>query len=941
MISVIVLILAGFDILYWQLEPNIATYNNISLHTRAYLIIKSFSLVGIDLLLILLGWLFKQAKPKLKLLVELWFSTVILGVVVTTILALANNNVEISDFYNAVFPYIRNITYLNVGVTIGYLVIHFIKKASTNYITPFLLAILVIPSIINGNNFGFQNGDNPLFYALVFLLGRYTLNNDFLTHFFEKKTKIILGLTALSALLFIQQLIRPNFNLDDLLKYTNTSNILIVLIALLLAQWIVKYSDFKLSIKYLFNYLTLIQNTAIIVVATNLKTTGNSFETAVFAFTIIAISLVIAWIWGKCFTVQTTFNNRLPLKQQLKEFWPKTKPLLLMVAIAYVISFVLQAGLNSFDDYKNAITILATRQSMLWLSTLIVFLAIQFIYVLTKKYWLSISLVALFNLIFFFANKAKVEARQEPILPSDLSELTAINQLTHMVSPILLIGVVVAIVVMIALAVFLDHKKAINLHYSYRQMIIYLLLLPSLLGSSYFWNTNQAVNNLLHGLDDEPTFYSQLDGARKNGPIVQFLNNVHAQIMDEPNGYNKATIDNIVKQYKLSANNINQTRTNNIKDQTIIFNLSESFADPSRVPGVKLQQTPIPYINSLKKQTTSGLMISSGYGGGTANMEWMSLTGHNLGSLFPTLSIPYTQLVPRQQHVYSFVNSFNHAVGIHPFYGTFYSRIANYKKYGFNRFYYFDNPKYKIRHQKYIDHSQYLSDYTAYANVMDELNRYHKGQFINLMTMQNHQPYDQHSYHNLKQYSPSAVSNGTNVDSLNDYVTGLHYTDIAVKQFIKEINQINRPITVVFYGDHLPGGIYGNDMTVDNLPLHETDYFIYSNKYARQHGAKNINVNQKVVDPNDFMAMTLEQTNSKVNWYQALLTNMYHQLPAVAANPNITDEDAKSRNEFVGQDKQLVSYKSLSAKQKQLWHDYQLVQYDMLAGKGYAFKYLK
>ena len=51
-----------------------------------------------------------------------------------------------------------------------------------------------------------------------------------------------------------------------------------------------------------------------------------------------------------------------------------------MVAIAYVISFVLQAGLNSFDDYKNAITILATRQSMLWLSTLIVFLAIQFIY---------------------------------------------------------------------------------------------------------------------------------------------------------------------------------------------------------------------------------------------------------------------------------------------------------------------------------------------------------------------------------------------------------------------------------------------------------------------------------------------------------------------------------------------------------------------------------
>ena len=174
MISVIVLILAGFGVLYWQLEPNIATYNNISLHTRAYLIIKSFSLIGIDLLLILLGWLFKQAKPKLKLLIELWFSTVILGLIVTTILTLANSNVEISDFYNAVFPYLRNITYLNVGITIGYLVVYFIKKASTNYITPFLLVILAIPSMINGNNFGFQNGDNPLFLAIKFATNNAT-----------------------------------------------------------------------------------------------------------------------------------------------------------------------------------------------------------------------------------------------------------------------------------------------------------------------------------------------------------------------------------------------------------------------------------------------------------------------------------------------------------------------------------------------------------------------------------------------------------------------------------------------------------------------------------------------------------------------------------------------------------------------------------------------
>lgn len=890
--------------------------------------------------MILLGWLFKQAKPKLKTLIELWFSTLILGTIITVILSLMNNNVQINDFYNSLFPYLRNITYLAIGVSIGYVETHFIKKASINYISFFILCLLIIPSLINGNNFGWQNGDNPIFYSLLFLLGYFSLNNKILSNLTNKKIKSITWLIILSAILFLQQFIRPNFNLNELLKYTNPSNILIVLLALLLAQLIVKYSNFQLNIKYIFNYLTLIQTTAIVTVANNLKTTGNSFETVIFTLTIIILNFAIAWIWEKCFIVQIKFNHSLSLKEQLKQFSKKAKPIFLMVIIAYSIAFLLQIGLSSLTDYKNIITIFATCQSMLWLSTLIIFLAIQFIYVITRKYWLSINLVILFNLIFFFANKAKVEARQEPILPSDLSELTAINQLTHMVSPVLLFGVTIAMIIIIILAIILDYKKPVKLHYDYRQMTIYLLLLPILLISSYFWNTNQAMNNLLHGLDDEPTFYSQLDGARKNGPIVQFLNNVHAQIMDEPNGYNKNAIQNIVKQYNLTAANINKNRTNNISDQTIIFNLSESFADPNRVPGVHLKQTPIPYINSLKNKTTSGLMISSSYGGGTANMEWMSLTGHNLGSLFPTLSIPYTQLVPRQKHVYSIVNNFNHAVGIHPFYGTFYSRIANYKKYGFNQFYYIGSQN-KIKHQKRIDNSQYLSDYTAYDNVMDELNRYHKGQFINLMTMQNHQPYDQHSYNNLKQFAPVNISNGTNVDSLNDYVTGLHYTDMALKQFINKIDKINRPITILFYGDHLPGGIYGNDMTVDNLPLHETDYFIYSNKFAREHGSKNLTTNQKVVDPNDFMAMILEQTNSKVNWYQALLTNMYHQLPAVAANPNITDEKAKSRNEFVDQNKQLVSYKSLSAKQKQLWHDYQLIQYDMLAGKGYAFKYLK
>ena len=39
-------------------------------------------------------------------------------------------------------------------------------------------------------------------------------------------------------------------------------------------------------------------------------------------------------------------------------------------------------------------------------------------------------------------------------------------------------------------------------------------------------------------------------------------------------------------------------------------------------------------------------MISSGLGGGTANMEYMTLTGLPVSNFSPTIATPYTQVVP-------------------------------------------------------------------------------------------------------------------------------------------------------------------------------------------------------------------------------------------------------------------------------------------------------
>ena len=226
--------------------------------------------------------------------------------------------------------------------------------------------------------------------------------------------------------------------------------------------------------------------------------------------------------------------------------------------------------------------------------------------------------------------------------------------------------------------------------------------------------------------------------------------------------------------------------------------------------------------------------------------------------------------------------------------------------------------------------------------MLDQLTNYHGGRFINLVTMQNHFPYNQHFYNEISKYQATKVSAGTDKSSVNDFATGIHHTDEAMKQFITAIDQIKKPITVVFYGDHLPE-IYGNEMTKDGLKLHETDYFIYSNRYAREHGARNYKQKTAYVAPNDFIAMAAKQTNSKVNWYQALLTRVYEQLPVITedvqASGNVNAYNSNSR--FITQKGKILKENQLTKKQKTLLHDYRLVQYDVTAGKHYVVKTMK
>ena len=595
--------------------------------------------------------------------------------------------------------------------------------------------------------------------------------------------------------------------------------------------------------------------------------------------------------------------------------------------------------ITTASNVNAVVWLVGTKLGALILTTIFIDAFFTILYFVTTRYWVSLITTSTVVIAWAVANKIKLDLRGEPIYPSELSEVTNADSLLSMIGGQKTLSMILlALAAVIALMVFCEVKFKVKKRGNWKQRGMWALAsLALFMTPKWFNHQGSAIYRLNRAFDNKQSFRNPERDIQVNGPILNFLNYIDLQIMDKPSNYSKSQIQKLYEKYQKVADQINKTRTNDLSKQTVIFNLSESFIDPYTFPTIKFAKgtkDPISYIHSLKKTTTYGSMLSAGYGGGTANMEWESLTGFNMGSFSTTLT-PYVQVVPQYQYYPTIGANSNYSSAVHPFIGTYYSRIEDYKRFKFNKFVYLGS-KYKIVEQKKLGTSSYNSDFTTYANGLRQINSRKGGQFINLISIQNHMPYNNwypKNYYAGK-ISGDLFDDGSIRTQVATYIMGTHYTDQAVKKFIKQIDKIKKPITLVFYGDHYPSIVSQSYTSKYPVQMHSTRYFIYSNKYARQHGAKaKLTSKTNYVNTSDFIAMMLEQTNSKVTAYQALLTEVHKKLPALTIS--YSDDTGFT---LVDQKGKEVDPKTLTNSQQALLKDYEMIQYDMTAGSAYALK---
>lgn len=579
-----------------------------------------------------------------------------------------------------------------------------------------------------------------------------------------------------------------------------------------------------------------------------------------------------------------------------------------------------------------------------YFSVLVGLILFIFIIVLINHLFIGIATYWVLVIVAFIAEYMKMKARNEPILYSDLSEVTAVGGLTQMVDKTLLFGAIVTILVLIVIVVGLEtwvrkkrtSKFAESVHgMMFQKMGERLLVLCAsvvLLGSPFLASadSNRA---LLEHFGYQWQSVNTGDDTMVNGPVMTFVSNIATVIMREPAGYSAKSMAKLDQKYEKYAAEINKTRTNNLAGQTVITLLSESLTDPNKVDALKYTGTDVyKNINQIKKNAVmSGTMLSSGYGGGTANIEYMTLAGFPLNTYAPEMVVPYTQLVPFADKVPTLPGLFDKREVIHPYVGTFYNRRDAYKKMAIQKFYTTDGQKYKYpaSYAGTLGDSGYTADKNSYRYLLKKIAKSSNkdSQFLQLMTMQNHMPYNPGEYgkNNYKVISPTLSD--TAREQIETYITGVHYTDVATKNLIAKLDRLQRPVTLIFYGDHWPGVFTFVDPNKQQERSHETDYFIYQNKAAQEQSKQNLNKHERAyASPSDFPALALQATNSKVSPLVALQTKIVKELPAFANY---------QRNRFVDNNGHQLSTKDLTKQQKMLLHDLKLVQYDLSSGNHY------
>ena len=574
-------------------------------------------------------------------------------------------------------------------------------------------------------------------------------------------------------------------------------------------------------------------------------------------FKISGFTFIPVWFWIIYFSIILVINYLLTLIAGFVlprfKYW-KGSLLSLTVSITALLLGMFINGALSYITYDY-----------FFLNWIIVFIVCNIINCLSVHY-IGTIIGSGIVLLWYCANYFVILFRGKPITPSDLFAIQTAGEVAGGYSIVPTWKMIVSILIWLGMCIALVivsrregkrvsiQKRTIGIGVS---VIAFILCLHNPIYSSlntFVWDARL--------LND---FYTE-------GMVLSFTRSYFSSFVRQPEGYSKEAVSGYLKQYQ-----DDESLPSGIQPARIIMIMNEAFSD-LRDSGMPDTVDVMPFIDSLKEDTASGILYASVYGGGTCNTEFEALTGNSMAFL-PANSYPYSQYV--KNDLFSLADYFDRydyqTAAFHAGAKSSWNRNLVYPRLGFGKFYSRDEWEgIEYLHKLPSD----LSNYQFIEKTGEETGT---PSFFFNVTYQNHSGYD--TWEDVPK-NESALQ--IPVNDAQVYLSLVSESDKAVEQLINYYENSDEPTMIIFFGDHQPGlgsenSYYVYNNNVGGLNKYKTKLFIWTNYDTEEKQGL-------AVSANYLPLLVLERGNFELPPYLKMLRDVYEKYPVITSQGVIDSE---------------------------------------------------
>lgn len=493
-------------------------------------------------------------------------------------------------------------------------------------------------------------------------------------------------------------------------------------------------------------------------------------------------------------------------------------------------------------------------------------------------------IISIFWLLLGIVNGCVLASR---VTPFNFTDLKLVGDLLSMKdSQYFSVGQGVAVVVALALVVIFLILFAIKGPF-YKEKIhrIRNLIFLGIAIAAVPFITKAAIHNgILAGY-----FGNLAEGYSDYGFVYSFTASTVDTGMREPSNYSKDTIDNILDSVKTKETSVSKEDMPNI-----IFVQLESLVDPEEIKFLKMSKDPIPTLRSLQKNYTTGYLTVPIVGAGTVNTEFEVLTGLGI-QYFGLGEYPYKTVLKETscESAASDLSDLGYSThALHNNGGNFYSRAKVFANMGFDTY----TCKEMMNILEYNEIHSWPADHILLEETQKAMD-YSENQpdFLYTITVQSHGNYPGYKVFD----DPEVKVTGGETEEKNYqweyYVNEVYQVDQFVSDLIDQLSKRDEKTILVLYGDHLPTmGLTDDDMKSGDL--YKTRYYTWNN-------------------------FGLEKKDKDLTSYQLMAY--------------ITDQLGIHEGTIFRYHQNALAKKSLN--ERKYLKNLQLLQYDLLYGKRYAY----